>query len=112
MVIKVELIDTDGNSNCMMFGNDYKTWYQQLYEYLCQKNREGIRYEQYGFIQQSKAKWVSGGLKWCPCGAFAGYYMERNGKDADKVIFGKPSSVTLTKFFSILIKVSKLRLNK
>lgn len=63
MIIKVELIEDDGTTNCMMFGNDYEKWPQQLYEYLCQENRAGIHYRRYGLLKQSRSKWI-GGCKW------------------------------------------------
>ncbi len=113
MIIKVELIqEGTGAKWCMMFGNSYKKWYQQLYEYLCSANRKGIRYKRYGSLEQSRAKWVSGGLKWCLWESFPEYYMERNGKDFRKVNFGIVSETTLVKFEDILVEVSKLRLDK
>jgi|GEM_PF-4687758 len=34
MIVKAELIDDDDHRHIMMFGNSYKKWHQQLYEYL------------------------------------------------------------------------------
>lgn len=112
MIIKVELIqEGTGAKWCMMFGNDYKKWYQQLYEYLCRANRQSIRYTRYGSLEQSRAKWI-GGLKWCSCDSFPEYYMERNGKDSTKVNFSMVSERTLVKFENILAEVAELNLDK
>lgn len=112
MIIKVELIEeTNGSKHCMMFGTSYKKWYQQLYEYLCAANRKGIRYTRYGSLEQSRAQWVKGGLKWCSCESVAAYYIERNDKDFRKINFTIPSETTLVKFEDILGEVSELNLN-
>lgn len=112
MIIRVELMAENGNIHCMMFGNSYKKWDQQLYEYLCSQNRKGIRLSKYGRLEQSRAMWVGGGLKWCSCDSFAEYYMERNGRDANRINFDMVSETTLVKFEDILIGVSELRLDK
>ncbi len=111
MIIKVELIEDNGTTNCMMFGNDYKKWSQQFYEYLLSKNREGIHYRRYGLLEQSKVKWI-GGLKWIDCDSFPGDYMERTGKDAERIKFESPSCKTLNNVISILAEVYQLRLDK
>ena len=113
MIVKVELIqEGTGTKWCMMFGNSYKKWHQQLYEYLCSANRKGIKYKRYGLLEQSRAEWVSGGLKWCLWESFPAYYMERNGKDSNKVKFGIVSERTLVKFEKILMEVAELNLDK
>ncbi len=111
MIIKVELIADDGTKQCMMFGNGYKKWHQQLYEYLCQENRDGVRYRRYGLLEQSRAKWI-GGCKWWPCDTFDGYYTKRTGKDGSKIKFGMPSETTLVKFEDILGEVAELNLSR
>lgn len=110
MIVKVELISDDDCRHIMVFGNNYKQWYQQLYEYLCSANKKGIKYRRYAALAQSRSKWIGGGLKWCSYDSFPEYLMERDGRREEDINFYMASETTLVKLEDILSEVAELNL--
>lgn len=87
MIVRV----TFAHDNVMVFGSSYKTWYQQLFEYICLHNlKECVR------IEQSQSKWPGfGGLKWCAAEDLAGEVKRRDARDARRFKFKRASEKTI-----------------
>ena len=73
MTVRITFKNDDGSYDKIMFGNSYKTWYEQATEYVYRTygNRDhGWRYAdivgRITEVEKSGSQWVGwGGLKWC-----------------------------------------------
>jgi len=75
----------------MMFGNSYRTWWDQLSEYCRQFNRTRPT------IEVSSQPWISfGGLKWCAWEDFPGQLaIENKGRRVDEFVFRPANRIEL-----------------
>lgn len=60
MIVRIELKFKDDAILTMLFGNSYKTWYQQFSEYC-----RNFRPVEILSIRSCSEKWIGTGLKWC-----------------------------------------------
>ena len=75
----------------MMFGNSYRTWWDQLGEYLRLTKRAKPT------IEVSPEPWIGyGGLKWCSWEDFAVQLAEEPyGRTIDRFVFRSPNRIEL-----------------
>lgn len=82
----------------MLFGNSYKTWEEQLDEYLWLLKRDGELNSVKG-VTVSNNKWVSwGGLKWCSEERFQ-HHLNREGCQSDEMDNPNPRQYKDMKFY-------------
>lgn len=61
MIIKITFLDATSKPLVMLFGDSYKTWKEQVREYLEYTKVLGVKN-----VESSQSKWIAwGGLKWC-----------------------------------------------
>lgn len=74
MIIRITWLNSEKKSIIMLYGNSYKTWSQQVQEYIWENikwwdSTSLIKRNLFGIlkVEVSDSKWISwGGLKWCP----------------------------------------------
>ncbi|MES5957434.1 spore protein H [Bacillus fungorum] len=94
-------------SHVMMFGNSYKTWEEQLDEYLWLLKRDGELNSVKG-VTVSDNKWVSwGGLKWCPENKFQ-HQLNREGCQSDEPDNPNPRQYKDMKFYPDVAVANKV----
>jgi len=78
VIVKIKFFD----NRVMVFGTSYKSWEQQVYEYLCLCKNRGWDCDGYRSVEQSRQKWIGmGGLKWCSKEEFPKFLKEREDRD-------------------------------
>ncbi len=94
MIVKIKFND----DLVMLFGDSYKTWQEQLTEYIDLYKLDNII-----DVWHSDKKWISmGGLKWCSEEDFPKLLKERENRDINSIEFKESPDKMIDEIMNII----------